>query len=116
MRNDIVDGKFDRPTFRNLLRLQVDNRVLTGNITIGKENAPLINLDPGGAGRNVDFPAPDSELEGAIFVINNWADAAEDLTIRNSAAATILTISQNEAGVVFYANGITYGRLWGALT
>lgn len=116
MRNDIIAGLFDRPTIRNLDKRIVDTRTLTGAVTIAKENAPFLNFDPGGATRTVDFPAPDSELEGALFIINNWADAAEDLTIRNSAAATILTISQNEAGVVFYAGGVTYGRLWGALT
>lgn len=116
MRNDLYDPKMERPTIRNLFRLQTDVRTLTGAVVIGKENAPLISFDPGGATRTVDFPAPDAELEGAFFVINNWADAAEDLTIRNSAAATILTISQNEAGCVFYAGGVTYGRLFGALT
>lgn len=115
-RNDLVSAMLDRPTVRNLDRRSVDTRTLTGAVVIGKENAPILNFDPGGATRTVDFPAPDSDLEGAMFIINNWADAAEDLTIRNSAAATILTVSQNEAGVVMYLNGVTYGRLWGALT
>lgn len=115
-RNDLIAANLDRPVIRSLGKYLVDTRTLTGATVIAKESAPLINLDPGGATRTVDFPAPDTELEGAMFIINNWADAAEDLTIRNSAAATILTISQNEAGVVFYAGGVTYGRLWGALT
>lgn len=116
MRNDLVSAFLDRPTVRNLDRKLVDTRTLTGAVTIAKENAPILNFDPGGATRIVTMPAPDSDLEGAIFIINNWADAAEDLTINNSAAATVLTVSQNEAGVVMYLGGITYGRLWGALT
>lgn len=116
MRQDNYAGFFERATFRNLLRLQTDVRVLTGNVVIGKENAPLLSFDANGASRNVDFPAPDAELEGALFIINNLSSTLVDLTVRNSAAATILTVSQAEAGMVFYAGGITYGRLIGTIT
>jgi hypothetical protein len=116
MREDLIDPKLDRPTIRNLFRLLTDTRTLTGGVVIGKENAPILNFDANGAGRNVDFPAPDAELEGAIFLVNNFSGTAVDLTCRNSATATILTVSQAEAGVVFYAGGVTYGRLLGTIT
>jgi hypothetical protein len=57
-------------------------------------------FDPGGAGRNVDLPALASSA-GAILFIANTADAAEVLTIRNPAGATIVTPTQAEAAVVW---------------
>jgi hypothetical protein len=86
---------------------------LTGAITIDADSPPLISLDPGGATRVVTLPAVE---DGLIFVINNTADAAEDLTINNAAAATIGTISQNEAGVVLMVGGVAYLRLVGTTT
>lgn len=116
MRNDLIDPNIDRPTVRSLLRLLTDTRVLAGDVTIDQDGAPLINVDPDGSTRILTFPAPTSENEGAVWLVNNWAGGAEDLTINNSAAATIGTVSQNEAALVFIAGGVTYCRMVGATT
>lgn len=80
---------------------------------IDADSPPIINLDPGGAGRNVTLP---TEEEGLCFLINNIADAAEDLTVKNPATTTIGTISQNEAGLAICAGGVWYIRLVGTTT
>jgi hypothetical protein len=51
----------------------------------------------------VDLPGVDEDLpdnDGRFYMILNTADAAEDLTIRNPAGATVVTISQNERAIV----------------
>lgn len=97
----------------NRLKLRALTLTLAAAFVIDADAPTLINLDPGGATRTVDLPTPE---EGLIFLINNIADAAEDLTIRNAAAATIGTISQNEAGLAICVGGIWYLRLVGTTT
>ena len=63
-------------------------------------------LDPGGAGRTIVLPA-EGNSRGKSFVIENTADAAEDLTVNNDAAGLIGTINQNEAGI-FSCDGTTW--------
>jgi len=99
--------------FESKLKLRFITLTLGGNIVIDADGAPGLNLDPGGAGRNVTLP---TEEEGLTFLINNIADAAEDLTIKNPATTTIGTISQGEAGVAFCAGGVWYLRLVGTTT
>lgn len=94
-------------------KLKVLTMTLAGAITIDADSPPLINLDAGGAGRNVTLP---TEEEGLVFLINNISDAAEDLTVKNPATTTIGTVSQNEAGIAFCAGGVWYLRLVGTTT
>lgn len=116
MRQDLVSPNIDAPTIRSMFRLLTDTRVLAGAITIDEDGAPLLNFDPDGSARIITFPAPSAQNEGTVWLVNNWAGGAEDLTINNSAAATIGTVSQNEAAVVFIAGGVTYCRLVGTTT
>lgn len=77
------------------LRVHAEVRTLAGDITLGEEAAPVQYLDPGGAARNVDLPA---SVDGTLFIISNMADAAETITVRNEADATVDTVPQNQAG------------------
>ena len=95
------------------LKLAAVTLTLGADITVDADGGPVLNLDPGGATRVVTLPAVE---EGLVFLINNIADAAEDLTIKNPAAATIGTVSQNEMGVAFCLAGVWYLRLVGAQT
>lgn len=76
-------------------RLSSEIRTLAGDITLGLECAPVQYLDPGGAARNVDLPA---SVKGTVIVISNMADAAETITVRNEADATVDTVPQNQIG------------------
>lgn len=95
------------------LKLKALTQTLVGAFVVDDDSPPILNLDPGGATRILTLPAVN---EGLVFLINNIADAAEDLTINNPAAATIGTISQNEAGLAFCAGGVWYLRLVGTTT
>lgn len=78
---------------------------LTGGVTLDTTYPLWIGLDPGGAGRTIVLDgdaATDSDIHGLFRIITNRADAAENLTVNDAAAATIGTISQNETGVFYH--------------
>jgi hypothetical protein len=77
---------------------KLENLILTlgAALTVDADSPQVLFLDPGGAGRNVDLPAEETS-KGLFFIIVNTADAAEALTIRNDAAGTVGSVTQNEA-------------------
>lgn len=116
MRTTLEDNKLYAPKIESLFRLGGLTQVLGAGFTVDEDSPPILNFDPDGSTRIITFPAPSSYNEGAIWLVNNWAGGAEDLTINNSAAGTIGTISQNEAALVFIVGGVTYCRMVGATT
>lgn len=76
----------------------VSVRTLTGNDTLTNQSRVCQRLDPGGANRDVTLPAAE---HGLVYFVVNAADAAENLVIKNAAAATIATANQNEAAIVW---------------
>lgn len=99
---------------KKLARFQSTTTTMAGALVMTHDSTQFQFLDPGGAGRNVDLPA-EEESDGLMFVIVNGADAAEDLTVRNDAAATIGTVAQNEIGI-FVCNGVAWASCIGANT
>ncbi len=99
---------------KKISRFQSTTSTLAGALVLTHDSNQLQFLDPGGAGRNVDLPA-EEESDGLMFVIVNRADAAEDLTVRNDAAGTVGTVSQNEIGI-FVCNGVAWASCVGANT
>lgn len=85
----------------------VNRETLSGDKTLTTSDATVQNIDPGGGARNVDLPA---EEAGLVFVIGNRADAAEDITVRDDADSTILTLNQDDVGYF-----ISDGTGWVAL-
>lgn len=110
------NGKFFDPTIVKGFKFGVLTKVLGAGFAVDEDMETLLNFDPDGSTRIITFPAPSAYNEGMFWIVNNWAGGAEDLTINNSAAATIGTVSQNEAAVVFIAGGVTYCRLVGTTT
>lgn len=85
---------------------------LAADKTIDLNEPRVLSLDPGGAGRDVDFPA-EALCAGDSWFINNTADAAEALTLKNDADGTIGTVGQNECGIAF-CDGTNWFFLQGA--
>ena len=81
------------------LRGGVDPMTLTGAYTLTALDANFLNLDPGGASRDVTLPAV-TESNGLVFVIFNAADAAENLVVKNAGGSTIVTIPQAGSATV----------------
>jgi len=70
---------------------------LAAGKTLVANDAYLQALDPGGAGRTIVLPALKKGLQ---VIIDNRADAGEDLTVNDAASATVVTISQNEDAIL----------------
>lgn len=83
----------------------VNTETLAATKTLVIADAKLQFLDPDGA-RNVDLPA-EALSTGLSFVIVNTADAAENITVRDDAAATITVIGQTEVGY-YFCNGVVW--------
>lgn len=79
---------------------------LAGNLTLTKGYRSVLGIDPGGAHRDVTLPA-ENISKGLRFKIVNRADAAENLVVKDDAAATIVTINQNEAADL-WCDGTTW--------
>lgn len=85
-------------------------QTLTGTTAIPADAPSILALDPGGAARNVDMAAVSAQgMEGKLWILKNAADAAEVITVRDAAAATIVTLTQNECAVLFVAGGVWSG-------
>lgn len=69
---------------------------LSGDKTLSSASERYQKLNPGGSHRNVDFPAEDT-VEGYQFYIENTGGAADNLVVRNDAAGTIVTLTNQEA-------------------
>jgi hypothetical protein len=76
----------------------VASRTLSGNITLTNQSRNVQCIDPGGAGRDVTLPALE---EGLFFLVVNKADAAETITVKDAAAATVVSLAQNTSGLVW---------------
>lgn len=79
---------------------------LTGALTVDNTYPSICKLDPGGAHRDVTLDAEETS-EGLYRRFVNAADAAENLVIKDDAAATVATVNQNEEGE-FYCTGAAW--------
>ena len=87
---------------------------LTGATQLTGASSQLLKLDPGGAARNVNLPGIAegvADTDGLVFVITNAADAAENLVILDPAAATVVTISQNESCTIVGTGAQAYAHM-----
>jgi hypothetical protein len=70
---------------------------LSGALTLTDAYPSMLGLDPGGSARDVTLDAP----VGQYRLIVNKADGAENLVIKNAAAATIATANQNDTVLLY---------------
>lgn len=101
-----LDGtRMYRTMFESKNRFALLEKTLTGTETLQDGIPHLLALDPGGAGRTVKLPA--GPVSGDFLIIINTADAAEVLTIQDSAGVALTpacTPTQNEIAFVFYVD------------
>ena len=92
----------------NGLRVRLGHNVeaLTGTKTLTPQDAQFQMLDPDGGHKNVDLPAEEAS-QGLFFIIKNTAGGAENLVVRNDAAATKETLANGKWGI-FVCNGTSW--------
>ena len=94
-------GSFRDVTVRKLLRSAVqtvDMNDVTVTLTAATITSDILYVDPGGNTETLLLP-PEADMTGALLLIVNTADAAEDVTVKDDADNdTIVTVSQNEIG------------------
>ena len=85
------------PTYRDS---NTETLAATKSLTLNDARHQV--LDPGGAGRTVNLPA---ETAGAEVIIQNAADAAEDLTIKEDTSTTTIVVASQDEDVYITSNG-----------
>lgn len=106
MRGNLHGNGLRNPKIYNGLQLGTLVYAAAADLTLDDDSAVCIAFDPSGAGRKVLMPLASALNEGYAFFIVNTADAAEDLTVKDSTdAVTIGTISQNENAWVINVGG-----------
>lgn len=101
----------DEAVIGGQLHLEVGNGAtsitLADAFTIDATSPHFLRLDPGGAGRDVNLPV---HGKGLWFLLFNAADAAENLTVKDSGGAGVCVLNQTEAAVL-----ISTGAAWVSL-
>jgi hypothetical protein len=103
MRSNIEGSIIAEALLLNGNRFGVSAQTLTGTTAIPPDAPHVLAWDPGGGAREVNLPA--SPQTGDWFFIINTADAAEVITLEDSASAALTpacTFTQNEVCFVVY--------------
>jgi hypothetical protein len=81
---------------------------LTGDVTVTVKYPAILSFDAGAAGRAVTLEAEAGAAGRVRFIINHGA--ANDLTVKNDAGATIATVTQDR-GALVYCDGTAWTSL-----
>ena len=115
VRSLIEDARVENPLIQGEKHTQ-GAQTLTGAYTVTGAMPDILELDPGGASRNVTLPADAVGLRGRVFYIFNSADAAENLVMKQSdGSTTVITIGQGKAGLVWLSRLVDGTYLWRGL-
>lgn len=102
----------DKQFVQALAAQEPDYTIATGNLTleVGCANDQII--DPGGAARDVTLPSA-TLSPGKFINVYNHADAAEAITVKNTAGDTVGTVAQNRMQRFAVKNGtwVAFGQV-----
>lgn len=79
--------------------MEANRETLSGNKTVTTADAQIQSLDPNGSDRNVTLPAEADSAGLTYFVYNRSAASAEELNVKNDAAALIRIVAGGEVGI-----------------
>lgn len=100
-------AQFRNPKVWNGLQIGTLVMAQVTSLTLDDDSPPGIAYDPAGGGAKLIMPLASALNEGYVFFVANTADAAEDVTVKDSTdAVTIGTISQNETAILFNLGGV----------
>lgn len=82
-------------------------KILSATYVVDKDAPSILTIDANGAGRNVDMAAVTAQgMEGKLWFINNLTAATHALTVRDAAAATIVSIPATKSAIIGVLNGV----------
>jgi hypothetical protein len=105
MRSNIEGCIFSDSTILSGNRMGVLEQTLTGTLQLTADLPHVLALDPGGSARTVKMPA--TPQKGDWYWLINTADAAEIITVQDSAGVALTpacTPTQNESAFLVYIN------------
>lgn len=73
----------------------------------------MLFVDPNGGAQDLTLPA-EADFKGSLRIVN-VADAAEAVTVKDDGGGTIITLDQNQAGLVI-CNGTEWRGFMGGIT
>lgn len=91
--------------------LLVTGTAASGETTI---TSNVLFVDPNGGAQILTLPA-ESASTGLLLVVFNAANAAEAITVEDDGTSTIVTLAQNEGGLL-YCNGTAWRGFVGGIT
>jgi hypothetical protein len=106
-RENMVENKLFSPFIELGLRMRSRAFVATADYAISANDAPVLLIDPGGAGRTVLLPA-EADSKDLCFFIFNTADAAEVLTIEEDGSTTAIETLAQGKGCFLHCDGTTW--------
>lgn len=83
-----IRGFFDKLKSREQYQ-ESRYQLLTGGVVIPEDDLSTLFLDANGAARNVDMPAPSTNILDKVWTIQNPAAAAFSLTVRKIGRAHV---------------------------
>jgi len=103
---DLAEVKAFGVTVVHGFKLLFQSRIMAGTIVLLKSAPPVQYLDLNGAIRNFDLPAAASSKD-LVFYVRNISAGAFALTVRDAAAATVVSLAQNTFAMV-HCDGTTW--------
>jgi len=91
-------------------KLDQNVETLSGTKTLVVEDKPVQKLDPNGSDRDGILPAEAISTDLVFFIYNTANGIGEDITIKNDASATIVTLGPG-MGMEFICDGINWVAL-----
>jgi len=107
-RSNQAENKFESPWFENAAKANLMSVAISGALTIPAKPPFIVKIDPTGA-QNVTCPTKGSRF---FFIVIHGSTNNADLTIKDSAAVTIGTLSQNEIGMIVDDGVATFFGVW----
>lgn len=108
MRSTLEDNKAYDLDLQNAAKGRLMSIAISGALTIPAKPPFIVKIDPTGA-QNVTCPTKGSRF---MFIVIHGSTNNADLTIKDSAATTIGTLSQNEIGMVVDDGVATFFGVW----
>ena len=107
-RMNMEDMRVDGAILNSNIKGGTEAIAIAGALTIGAKPPFIVKIDPTGA-QNVTCPTKGSKF---MFIVIHGSTNNADLTIKDSAAVTIGTLSQNEIGMVVDDGVATFFGVW----